>query len=175
MLLSGANGFFVSLILGFTYPFQSDKSTCRALGKKCWPASQCKPPSISTTMNPSQTPRRSKKRRHSPSVCRARRQQDRAVAQEERAEEGWQAYRKEGGMVSGIRVSCLQGAMSAPASEVSLGAALPGPRSSVCMYVILCVCVCLCDLYLWVCVNTGCCQEEDFLSSSSSHSESCSL
>lgn len=75
------------------------------------------------------------------------------MAQEERAEEGWQAYRKEGGTVSGVRVSCLQWAVSAPASEVSLGAALPGPRSSVCMYVTVCVCVSPCVIRTFGCVS----------------------
>lgn len=75
------------------------------------------------------------------------------MAQEEKAEEGWQACRKEGGMVSGVRVSCLQGAVSAPASEASLGAALPGPRLSVRMYVTLCVCVSACVIHTFGCVS----------------------
>ncbi|XP_060226767.1 protein ripply3 isoform X5 [Meriones unguiculatus] len=47
-----------------TYPFQSVKNTCRVLEKKCWPASQCKPPFISTMTSLSQSLRRSKRRQH---------------------------------------------------------------------------------------------------------------
>lgn len=37
---------------GSTSPFPSARSTCRAPGRRCWPASLCRPPFTSTTTNP---------------------------------------------------------------------------------------------------------------------------
>lgn len=45
----GTDAVFVSPKPGSIYPFPSARSTCRVPGKRCWPASRCKPPFTSTT------------------------------------------------------------------------------------------------------------------------------
>lgn len=115
------NGLFVSLISDFTYPFQSVKNTFRVLGKKCWPASQCKPPFISTTMTLSLALRRNKRRRPSPTTFSAWRQKSGILLRRKGQNKAGKPGMKEWppGRVSCLQVT-LQGAARALANEGSL-------------------------------------------------------
>ncbi|XP_062031272.1 protein ripply3 isoform X2 [Lepus europaeus] len=80
---------------GSIYPFPSARSTCRVPGKRCWPASRCKPPSTSTTTSQAALILKAtaQRKRRGPWVAGTRR---RNVAQGHRAEPGWYTELQEG-------------------------------------------------------------------------------